>query len=307
MKADLPHRVVAAGTAMKRLVSGRNRERAKRTFAAASQTMPGPAERAGTEMMNRPLVSICIATQNNAAFLGRAIASVQRFADEIVVVDGGSTDGTESLVRSVPKCVYLHRAFDGNFAAQKNFGFDHASGTWILELDEDEVVCDEFAAAIRPLLERSGEVGYAMRRWWIRSIDPLRYVSTELFETTWIPRVFRNDPKLRYIFPLLGANSGLIHHEFSPAMQSRIVRIDCWRLLHFHYLIHGRSDREARFAWFNRVDPRCIEMNARCYLYEDFSHRILPCPARWQDAASAFGPDARIENARSAAITCSTI
>ncbi len=235
--------------------------------------------------MNRPLISTCIVTQNNAAYLGRAIASVERFADEIVVVDGGSADGTEALVRSVPKCVYLHRPFDGNFAAQKNFAFDHACGAWILELDQDEVVCDELGRAIRPLLARTGEIGFALRRWWICAIDPLRYVSTPLFETTWIPRLFRNDPRLRYVFPLSGANSGLIHHEFSPALQSRFVRLDAWRLLHFHYLIHDRARREARFAWFSRIDPYCIEMNARCYLYEDFSHRVLPCPARWRDAA----------------------
>ncbi len=242
--------------------------------------------------MNRPLISTCIVTQNNAAYLSRAIASVARFADEIVVVDGGSADGTEALVRSVPKCVYLHRPFDGNFAAQKNFAFDHACGTWILELDQDEVVCDEFGRAIRPLLERTGEFGFALRRWWLCATDPLRYVSTPLFETTWIPRLFRNDPRLRYVFPLSGANSGLIHHEFSPALQSRFVRIVAWRLLHFHYMIHDRARREARFAWFSRVDPYCVETNARCYLYEDFSHRILPCPAGWRDTASAgkLGP-----------------
>ncbi len=257
--------------------------------------------------MNEPLISTCIATQNNVAYLQRAIASVEPFADEIVVVDGGSTDGTETLVRSHPKCVYLHRPFDGNFAAQKNFAFDHASSRWILELDEDEVVCADFAAAIRPLLERSRDLGYAIRRWWICSLDPLGYVSTELFETTWIPRLFRNDPHLRYAYPLPGGNSGLIHHEFSPAVQSRIVRLDRWRLPHFHYLIHSRRDREVRFAWFNRVDPRCVEMNARCYLYEDFSHRILPCPARWHNAASVLGSHACIENVRSVAAPCGTI
>jgi glycosyltransferase involved in cell wall biosynthesis len=234
-------------------------------------------------MMNRPLISTCIMTQDNESYLRQAIASAERFSDEIIVVDGGSTDGTEALVRSHPRCRYLHRLFDGNFAAQKNFAFDHASGKWIFELDQDEVVCDELSEVIRPLLERSGEVGYAIRRWWICSTDPLRYVSTELFETTWIPRIFRNDPQLRYVFPLPGANSGVIHHEFSVRAQSQFVRIDRWRIPHFHYLIHDRADREARFVWFNRVDPRCTEMNARCYLYEDFSHRILPCPARWQN------------------------
>jgi glycosyltransferase involved in cell wall biosynthesis len=243
-------------------------------------------------MKDRPLISTCIITQNSAAYLALAIASVERFSDEIVVVDGGSADGTEALARSHPKCRYLRRRFDGNFAAQKNLGFDHASGTWVFELDEDEVVCDEFGAAVRGLLEKSADVGYAIRRWWICSTQPLRYISTELYETTWIPRLFRNDPKLRYVFPLASANSGLIHHEFSPAHQAQFVKIDRWRLLHFHYLIHSRADREARLAWFHRVDPQCLNMNARCYLYENFSYRVAPCPAQWQGASALSGVQA---------------
>jgi len=234
--------------------------------------------------MRRPFISTCIMTQNNAASLQRTIASVEEFSDEIIVVDGGSTDATEFLVRSHPKCLYLRRSFDGNFAAQKNFGFAHASGTWILELDDDEVVCDDFGRHIHSLLEHTTETGFAIRRWWICSEHPLQYVSTELFETTWIPRLFRNHPQIRYVFPRAGANSGVIHHEFSNAIQALFVRMDRWRILHFHYLLHGRADREARFAWFDRVDPRCVDMNARCYLYENYAHRIVPCPASWQGA-----------------------
>ncbi|UCD53124.1 MAG: glycosyltransferase [Phycisphaerales bacterium] len=240
--------------------------------------------------MKKPLLSTCIITQNNAASLRRAIANTEHFSDEIVVVDGGSTDGTEFVARSHPKCVYLQRPFDGNFAAQKNFGFDHASGQWIFELDEDEVVCDDLAGRIRPLAQNATEVGFALRRWWLSSLSPLQYVSTELFETAWIPRLFRNDPRIRYVFPLDGPNSGVIHHEFDRRHQPLFVRLNPWRLLHFHYLLHDRADREARFAWFNQVDPHCAETNARCYLYENFKHRIQPCPARCQADSSFIAP-----------------
>ena len=271
---------------MKGLIPGRNDTVLDRAKAAARRKTREPAYVREWIWMNRPFISTCIITQNNAASLARAMASVERFADEIVVVDGGSTDDTESIVRAHPKCLYLSRPFEGNFAAQKNFGFDHASGDWVFELDDDEVVCDEFGRNIRPLLERTTNIGFAIRRWWVSSIDPLQHVSTELFETTWIPRVFRNQPQLRYVVPPAGAHSGTIHHEFSAAVQHLFVRLDAWRILHFHYLLRNRTEREARFAWFNRVDPRCTEMNARCYLYENFSHRIEPCPARWQPEPS---------------------
>ena len=235
--------------------------------------------------MSRVLISTCIITQNNLVSLQRAIASAAVFSDEIVVVDGGSTDGTEFFVRAHPKCRYFCRTFDGNFGRQKNFAFDQASGAWIVELDDDEAICDELGGRLRALLDGAAGMGFALRRWWVRSLDPLRYVSTELFETTWIPRVFRNRPELRYVFSPDSANSGVIHHEFSREMQAQIAPVSQWRILHFHYMLRSRAERERRFAWFYTVDPQCVEMNARCYLYEDYSHRVLPCPAHWTSTA----------------------
>ena len=96
-----------------------------------------------------PLLSVAIITQNEERNLGRTLASV-RWADEIVVVDSGSTDSTREIARSFGAQV-IERDWTG-FAAQKNFALAQCTGTWILSLDADEELSPELQRQIRTLL-----------------------------------------------------------------------------------------------------------------------------------------------------------
>lgn len=94
-------------------------------------------------------LSIAFITLNEAANLPRTLASIG-FADEIVVVDSGSTDGTQALARQAGARV-VEEPWRG-FAGQKNFAIAQCSGEWILSLDADEEVSPALAAEIRALL-----------------------------------------------------------------------------------------------------------------------------------------------------------
>lgn len=82
-------------------------------------------------------LSVCLIVRDEAARLGDAIASVRSVADEIVVVDTGSTDGTPELAASLGARVYAFPWID-DFAAARNASFDRARGDWILMLDADQ-------------------------------------------------------------------------------------------------------------------------------------------------------------------------
>ncbi len=104
-------------------------------------------------------LSVALITLNEAANLPRALASV-RWANEIVVVDSGSTDATLEIACAAGARV-LTESWKG-FAAQKNSAIGHATGDWILSLDADEEVSPELAREIQSLL--AGEPAFAAYR-----------------------------------------------------------------------------------------------------------------------------------------------
>ena len=96
-----------------------------------------------------PLLSVAIITLNEELNLGRTLESV-RWAEEIVVVDSGSTDRTVQIARSFGAHV-IERPWSG-FSAQKNFALTQCTGTWVLSLDADEELSPELQRQIRTLL-----------------------------------------------------------------------------------------------------------------------------------------------------------
>ena len=114
-------------------------------------------------MTNTPPISLCVITYNEEANLPRCLASAG-FADEIVVVDSGSTDATVALAAESGARV-IEQPFLG-YVAQKNLAAQAASHRWVLSLDADEWFLPGAGKIIRDALaSRNPEVaGYALKR-----------------------------------------------------------------------------------------------------------------------------------------------
>ncbi len=97
--------------------------------------------------MASPLVSICIPSFKAAGFIDETLASIrtQTFPDwELIVVEDGSDDGTEGIVRafarSVPQSVlFLRHDVNLGLPATRNTAISHASGEWIALIDSDDL------------------------------------------------------------------------------------------------------------------------------------------------------------------------
>jgi len=163
------------------------------------------------------LLSTCLITRNEEHNLPRVLHSVQGIADEIVVVDCGSTDGTLEIARGHGAKV-VTRAWT-NFAEQKNAAAAAASHNWILSLDADEEVSSELRDSLLAWKRKEPEFAvyeFARRTW---------YLGAWINHTGWYPdfqrRLFRRDA---------AQFSGIIHEALRFRGKAGRLKGD---LLHF--------------------------------------------------------------------------
>lgn len=136
-----------------------------------------------------PRLSLIVITKNEEASIERCLRSVP-FADEMVVVDNGSTDKTIEIARSLGARVIETADWPG-FGPQKNRALEAASGEWVLSLDADEWIESELADEIRTVLARADAAeGYEISR---RSRFCGRVVRHCGWSPDYVLRLFRRD------------------------------------------------------------------------------------------------------------------
>lgn len=113
-------------------------------------------------------LSVVLAVYNEEANIDRCLESVKGIADEIVVVDGQSTDKTVDIAKKYSARV-IETTNKPNFHINKNLAIDTAKGDWILQLDADEVVSSELAKEITYNLQHTTYNGFWVNRknWFL--------------------------------------------------------------------------------------------------------------------------------------------
>ena len=108
--------------------------------------------------------------KNEAPIIAQAIRSVADLADEIIVVDTGSSDSTVEIARGLGATIHESRCKD-DFSAARNLSLDLAHGEWILVLDADEVIAQQDHGAFRELLEDKSRCYLLKQRHYIDHTD----------------------------------------------------------------------------------------------------------------------------------------
>ena len=132
-------------------------------------------------------INVIIVAKNEAHDIRDCILSVQPWADDIIVFDSGSTDGTPQICRDLGARVF-ETDWPGD-GPQKNRALAEASGDWVLCLDADERVSTELASEIRQLLiDGSVHAAFSTRR---SSSFCGRFMKHSGWWPDWIERLFK--------------------------------------------------------------------------------------------------------------------
>lgn len=174
-----------------------------------------------------PILSVILITKNEAANIRPCLESVA-FADEIVVVDSGSSDDTVAIAREMGAKVYEHD-WPG-FGPQKNRALDHATGDWVFSIDADERVTPELRAELEQAMRKNKADGYYCPRL-------SQFCGTYIRHSGWYP-----DYVLRLFKRGRGRFSNSLVHE-SVLLKGSSARLK-HPLLHYSYLTMDDVERK---------------------------------------------------------------
>jgi glycosyltransferase involved in cell wall biosynthesis len=207
-----------------------------------------------------PLLSVAIVTFNEEENLARTLASVT-WADQILVVDSGSTDRTVEIAHTFNATV-LERPWPG-FAAQKNFALSQCTGDWILSLDADEELTPELQQQIRQTLsaQPTADAFYLKRRnlflgRWIKHGGFYPDSKLRLFRRN-VPTTpqFEERPvheTIPFQGPTATLDFDLLHHAY-PTLSSYIEHMDRYSSLGAQLLVDRGRTSASIFTFFARI------------------------------------------------------
>ena len=179
-------------------------------------------------------LSVIIITKNEAAHIAECLASVS-FADEIIVVDSGSADGTVELARKFGALVHQFPDWPG-FGPQKNRALALATKDWVFSIDADERVTPALREEIIATLRVPRSSGYAVPRLSEFCGKPIRH-------SGWWP-----DLVLRLFRRQSGKFTDVLVHESVSLADGKPGRMHS-HLLHYpHPTLDSLIDKVNRYS-----------------------------------------------------------
>jgi len=164
-------------------------------------------------------LSIGILTKNESALIGRCIESAA-FADEIIVLDSGSTDNTLDIARGLGAKIFVSEDWQG-FAVQRNRLLERVTGDYIFFLDADEIITPELRDEIQSIVH-SRMTGIWKVRWTVVAYGH-------------VLRHFKSNSSMERLFTtaLIDHYEGVVHETAVLKTEIHVARgILSHRLLH---------------------------------------------------------------------------
>ena len=175
-------------------------------------------------------------TKNEEKYLEQCINSVKDIADEIIIVDTGSTDKTIEIAKKYNAKIFNFKWID-DFSAARNESISHATKDWVLVLDADEILDEEGIDTIKEIINgKENDAFLFLQKNYTNENLIAGFVSEEHKKDqetyagwygSFIARLFRN--KKGYKF------EGTVHELVEPSIESKKGKISATNIALHHY------------------------------------------------------------------------
>ena len=203
------------------------------------------------------MISVVYIVKDEILTLPLSVRSVNEIADEIVIVDTGSVDGTRQYAQHAAN-VFASFKWKDDFAAARNFAISKATKDWVLMLDADENIDQQATDAIRALLKTADVDCYKLQ---INNFyaDP-RWIKNPYVIYGQAARLFRNKDDIRY--------AGAIHERLIGYRTCKSVGIPI-----NHFAFFEREKLERKFNQYKIMMDKRIDLEGwtheNCIHYAD--------------------------------------
>jgi Glycosyl transferase family 2 len=202
----------------------------------------------------RPTLSACILARSTRSGLERLLRELAGVADQVVVgVDEASRDDTFDVACRLADVVF-HFEHVGPPVRARLLPLRHATGDWVLALDEDEGLDSAAAPLLHELLSDGRYSHYWLSRKWIVGEEPLVYLHGAPWFPDWQLRLFRNDPRRVW-------HSGRVHTGYLVAGPG------CWEertaILHYERMRLTRQEKAAKGGLYRAHGSDRVDWDSR--------------------------------------------
>lgn len=198
-------------------------------------------------------ISVCMIVKNEESCLEKCLSSVKE-ADEIVILDTGSSDKTEEIARKyTDKCYFREYEWEDSFCKARNKALSKVTGDWIISIDADEYLEVDHIKKIREDIKKAEKLGK-------KTIDVI-LTADRTREEHYFPRIFKKCPEVFW--------QGNIHNYLNIAEHNRSSIV-----IYYGYSLAHQTDPDRAF----RILKKEVETNSKCtrekyYLAREYYYR----------------------------------
>ena len=203
-------------------------------------------------------LTVVILTKNEEKNIVDVIHNAKQVTETVLIVDSGSTDNTVALAEANGAKV-VYRAWDNDFAAQRNFALQHVTTKWVLYLDADERLNSKLVEAIKMTATADAQKQYSIKR---KSIAFGKKFSYGVLKPDFVPRLFKTQ-RVRWV--------NKVHER--PVCEDRLILLDGYIR---HYTYTSWEQWLNKFDQYTTIWAADAYRNGKCIgLFSAFGHALF--------------------------------